>query len=139
MCFLLAHDAANSAAQPDRAGLAGAAIFFFLIAYGGSESATTVLIMSSIAFFFISLISIGLYLYTPEIYPTRARAIEMTTAGCWSRIASFLGPNVVGALMGAWGLSSVFLGFAAVACIGAAIGGLYLSETRFKVLEELSP
>ena len=80
---------------------AGAAILFLLIAYGGSGSATAVLIMSSIAFFLISLISIGLYLYTPEIYPTGARAIEMTTAGYWSRIASFLGPYVVGALIGA--------------------------------------
>jgi putative MFS transporter len=118
---------------------AGAAAFFLSIGYGGSGSALTVLVMSSIAFFFISLVSIGLYLYTPEIYPTRARAIGMTTAGCWSRIASFLGPNVVGALMGASGLGSVFIGFAAVACVGGIVAGLFLSETRFRVLEEISP
>jgi len=117
----------------------GAAAFFLWIGYGGADSALGVLVLSSIAFFFISLISIGLYLYTPEIYPTRARALGMTLAGSWSRIASFLGPNVVGALMGAWGLGSVFLGFAAVACVGGLVAAFFLSETRFRVLEEVSP
>ena len=91
---------------------------------------------SSAAFFFISLISIGVYLYTPEIYPTRARAIGITSSACWGRIASFVAPNVVGALMGAWGLGSVFLCFAAVAAFAAVVAGVFVSETRFKVLEK---
>jgi hypothetical protein len=41
--------------------------------------------------------------------------------------------------MGAWGLSSVFLGFAVAAFLGAIVAVLFVTETRFKVLEEISP
>jgi putative MFS transporter len=58
---------------------AGAAVFFFWLGYVNPTSPVVVLAASSVAFFFISLISIGLYLYTPEIYPTRARAIGITS------------------------------------------------------------
>ena len=117
----------------------GAAALFFWVWYANPSSAIALLVASSAAFFFISLISIGVYLYTPEIYPTRARAIGITSSACWARIASFVAPNVVGALMGAWGLGSVFLCFAAVAAFAAVVAGLCVSETRFKVLEEISP
>jgi len=36
-------------------------------------------------------------------------------------------------------LGSVFLGFAAVACVGGLVAAFFLSETRFRVLEEVSP
>jgi putative MFS transporter len=117
----------------------GAAATFFWLWYANPSSAVTVMVAGSTAFFFISFISIGVYLYTPEIYPTRARAIGLTSSACWARIASFIAPNVVGALMGAWGLGSVFLGFAAVAAFAAVIAALFVTETRFKVLEEISP
>ena len=117
----------------------GAAALFFWVWYANPSSAIALLVASSAAFFFISLISIGVYLYTPEIYPTRARAIGITSSACWARIASFVAPNVVGALMGVWGLGSVFLCFAAVAAFAAVVAGVFVSETRFKVLEEISP
>jgi MFS transporter, putative metabolite:H+ symporter len=117
----------------------GAAAFFFWLGYVNPGSPVAVLAASSVAFFFISLISIGLYLYTPEIYPTRARAIGITSSACWARIASFVAPNIVGAAMASWGLSSVFLIFAAVACFGALVAGMWLTETRRKVLEVISP
>jgi putative MFS transporter len=117
----------------------GATVFFLWLGQANPSSPVVVLIASSAAFFFISLISIGLYLYTPEIYPTRARAIGMTTSNCWSRIAAFIGPNVVGAAMTAWGLNSVFLVFGAAAAVGAIVATVWISETRFKVLEQISP
>jgi MFS transporter, putative metabolite:H+ symporter len=117
----------------------GATVFFVWLGYVNPVSPEAVLIVSSAAYFFISVISIGLYLYTPEIYPTRARAIGITSSACWARIASFLGPNVVGAAMAAWGLGSVFLIFGAVAAVAAVVAGVCLSETRHKVLEVISP
>lgn len=117
----------------------GAAAFFLAVFAARLDSAGAILITSSAAFFFISLISIGVYLYTPEIYPTRARAIGIASSACVARTASFIGPNVVGALMAASGLGSVFLTFGLVAICGAAIAGLFAHETRFRVLEEISP
>ncbi len=118
---------------------AGAAVFFAWLGYVDPTSPLVVLAASSVAFFFISLISIGLYLYTPEIYPTRARAIGITSSACWARVASFLGPNVVGAVMASWGLGSVFLVFAVVAGLGAVVAAACMSETRHKVLEVIAP
>lgn len=117
----------------------GAAVSFLWLGQANPSSPIVVLVMSSAAFFFISLISIGLYLYTSEIYPTRARALGMTTAASWARIASFLGPNVVAAVMGVWGLRSVFLVFGTAAAVGAIVAAVWLSETRHRVLEEVSP
>jgi hypothetical protein len=41
--------------------------------------------------------------------------------------------------MAAWGLGSVFIIFAAVAAVAAVVAGAFLSETRHKVLEVVSP
>jgi MFS transporter, putative metabolite:H+ symporter len=117
----------------------GAAVCFLWLGHANPSSPVVVLIASSAAFFFISMISIGLNLYTSEIYPTRARAIGMTASTCWSRTAAFVGPNVVGAAMAAWGLNSVFLVFGAAAAVGAVGATVWISETRFKVLEQISP
>jgi MFS transporter, putative metabolite:H+ symporter len=55
------------------------------------------------------------------------------------RVAAFIGLNIIGALIGVWGLSSVFAGFAVVAAFGSVIAALFITETRFRTLEEISP
>ncbi|RAI37252.1 MFS transporter, partial [Rhodoplanes roseus] len=54
------------------AGAATALCALWLI---GAGTPIRVLVLVSTAFFFSSVLSIGVYLYTPELYPTRARAI----------------------------------------------------------------
>jgi putative MFS transporter len=79
-----------------------------------------------------------LYLYTPEIYPTRMRVIGVGLATSWLRVASAVGPAIVGVLVAADGIGSVFLMFAGVSVAGAlAAGGMI--ETRGQRLEELAP
>jgi hypothetical protein len=63
----------------------------------------------------------------------------MTSSACWGRIASFIAPNAVAAAMAAWGLSSVFLVFGAAAVVGAVVAAVWISETRHKILELVSP
>jgi len=72
-----------------------------------------VLTFMTIAYFFISTINIGVYLYTPELYPTRVRALAVGVATAWLRLASIIGPTAVG-MMIASGLPAVFVTFAAV-------------------------
>jgi len=79
-----------------------------------------------------------LYLYTPEIYPTRMRAIGTGAATCWLRLASAAGPVLVGYLVTAHGTGAVFLMFAAAGAIGA-VAGLGMLETRNRRLEEVAP
>jgi len=60
------------------------------------------------------------------------------TATAWLRFASMIGPTVVGTMI-ASGLPAVFLTFATVAGLAAAITALFAVETKGRVLEEASP
>ena len=77
------------------------------------------------------------YLYTPEIYPTRMRAVGTGVATSWLRIASAIGPTLIGFMLGkGGGVDSVFLMFAVVAIIGL-IAATRMIETRNLRLEEI--
>ena len=117
---------------------AAAAVALAALALYQAPTAEQVLTCMTIAYFFISSVNIGVYLYTPELYPTRVRALAVGTATAWLRFASIIGPTVVGSMI-ASGLPAVFLTFAAVAGIAAAITGLFAVETKGRVLEEASP
>jgi putative MFS transporter len=117
---------------------AAAAACLGMLATIGSPTAEQVLLYMSIAYLFISTINIGLILYTPELYPTRARALAVGTATAWLRFASILGPSAVGYMI-AGGLSSVFLWFGVVAAVGAVVTAVFAIETKGRVLEEVSP
>jgi putative MFS transporter len=117
---------------------AAAALALAALAFIPAASAEQVLTFMTIAYFFISTINIGVYLYTPELYPTRVRALGVGTATAWLRFASMIGPIAVGMMLGG-GLPSVFATFAAVAAVAAAVTGVYAVETKGRVLEEASP
>jgi putative MFS transporter len=117
---------------------AAAAIALAALALFPAPTAEQVLACMTVAYFFISTINIGVYLYTPELYPTRVRALGVGTATAWLRFASMIGPTVVGMML-AGGLPSVFVTFAIVAAIAAVTTGLFAIETKGRVLEEASP
>lgn len=117
---------------------AAAGITLGLLAMQINPSAEQVLIYVTIAYFFVSTINIGAYLYTPELYPTRSRAIAVGTATAWLRLASMIGPTAVGFMI-VGGLSSVFAMFAAAGIIAAIVTGAFAIETKGRVLEEVSP
>jgi MFS transporter, putative metabolite:H+ symporter len=115
-----------------------AALALAALALFPAPTAEQVLTFMTIAYFFISTINIGVYLYTPELYPTRVRALGVGAATAWLRLASMIGPTVVGMML-AGGLPSVFVTFAIVAAVAAAITGVFAVETKGRVLEEASP
>ena len=104
----------------------------------GADAPERVLAYETLAYFFVSTINLGVYLYTPELYPTRVRSLAVGTASAWLRLASIIGPTVVGAMVGS-GLQSVFLAFGIVALLAAVVTGLFAVETNGRVLEEVSP
>ncbi|MBK5957190.1 MFS transporter [Rhodoplanes elegans] len=104
----------------------------------GASSPERVLVLVSTAFFCSSVLSIGIYLYTPELYPTRARAIGVGAGGAWRNLASMIGPTMVG-MMIAGGLENVFLAFGAVAAVACVIVAIFAVETKGRVLEDISP
>jgi putative MFS transporter len=87
---------------------------------------------------FLNSTNVALYLYTPEIYPTRLRAIGASLASAWLRIASAIGPVLVGLVMAGYGLAEVFLMFGGMTLIGGIIAMFFTIETKERVLEEIS-
>jgi MFS transporter, putative metabolite:H+ symporter len=87
---------------------------------------------------FLNTTNVALYLYTPEIYPTRLRAIGASLASAWLRIASAVGPILVGLVMAGYGLPEVFLMFGGTTLVGGVIAMFFTIETRERVLEEIS-
>jgi putative MFS transporter len=82
--------------------------------------------------------TVMLYLYTPEIYPTRMRAIGTGLATSWLRVASAAAPAIVGVVLSGYGISAVFLVFAATTIIGL-LASRAMIETTNRALEEISP
>lgn len=108
------------------------------LGFGAAESASRVMILGTLSYGVIGSANAVLYLYTPEIYPTRMRAIGTGLSTSWLRISSAIGPAVVGVLVGAKGVGPVFWMFAAVAIVGA-VAALGMIETRNRRLEEIAP
>jgi putative MFS transporter len=103
-----------------------------------SGSVTAVITLVTLSYGIIGSVNAVLYLYTPEIYPTRMRALGTGAATCWLRLASAAGPVLVGYLVVQRGIGAVFLMFAAAGVIGAVAAAAML-ETRNRRLEEIAP
>ncbi|HWQ43055.1 MAG TPA: MFS transporter [Desulfosporosinus sp.] len=89
--------------------------------FGQSSDVQTILLMGSLMSFF-NLGAWGIvYTYTPELYPTHARATGSGWAAGFGRIGGIIAPVAVGLMMGSYHLSSqsVFLMFAAVLILTA--------------------
>ena len=59
-------------------------------------------------------------------------------ASSWLRVASIVGPVIVGFILGEAGLPIVFLFFGGAAVVGALIVMIFAIETNRKVLEEIA-
>jgi putative MFS transporter len=113
------------------------AVTLGLLGLGGTQDVSWVIVFSTVSYGLIGSIAAVVYLYTPEIYPTRMRAIGTGVATSWLRIASAIGPTMIGFMLGKGGVDSVFLMFAVVAVIGL-IAATRIIETRNLRLEEIS-
>jgi putative MFS transporter len=84
--------------------------------------------------------SLGVYLYTPELYPTRMRAWATATGSSTNRLGSFTAPWVVGWILAEYAnIALIFALFAVVGILAATIIWFFGEETKRRVLEELSP
>jgi putative MFS transporter len=117
--------------------LAAGAAVLAVLGLWASSSVVAVVILVSVSYGVIGSVNAVLYLYTPEIYPTRMRAIATGAATCWLRLASAVGPVLVGYLVDTTGTGSVFLAFAAAGAIGA-LAATRMVDTDNRRLEALA-
>ncbi|MFE4018376.1 MFS transporter [Streptomyces sp. NPDC059101] len=120
------------------AAFGGTALALATLALAGAVSGGQVAVFASGTTFFVYAINAGLYLYSPELYPTRNRAKGAAFGGLWNRAGVILGPIVVGTILGAGGsLTLVFAQLAGLAAVGTVIA-LFAVETKGRTLEELN-
>jgi MFS transporter, putative metabolite:H+ symporter len=113
------------------------AVLLLVLALGGAQNVWSVIVFSTLSYGLIGSIAAVVYLYTPEIYPTRMRAIGTGVATSWLRVASAIGPTLVGFMLARGGVDSVFLMFAGVAMVGLIVATRMI-ETRNLRLEEIA-
>ncbi len=118
---------------------------FFLTAAGlielwayGSGTALGMLLGYGFCQVWLGSMNMSIFLYTAEIYPTRMRALGVSWASFWLRMAATVGPLIVGFALPRYGIGGVFLAFSIFAIIGCG-AATYMIETRRRVLEEVSP
>ncbi|MEB2271587.1 MFS transporter [Bacillus safensis] len=104
----------------------------------GANSPESVIYLGSAAYGMMGTITVLLYLYTPEIYPTRMRVIGTAFATAWLRLASAIAPIMIGFILEVSGVSTIFILFACVTVVGAILA-FKMIETREKVLEDIAP
>jgi len=103
----------------------------------GANSATLVVVLTTMSYGIIGSANAVLYLYTPEIYPTRMRAIGVGLATLWLRAASATGPMLVGLVLADGSVRLLFLMFAGISALGV-LASLQMIETRGRRLEEIA-
>jgi MFS transporter, putative metabolite:H+ symporter len=74
----------------------GCTLCFLYLYFAGLEHAGVFAAAVGLCCFFASISTFSLFVYTPECYPTRARAQGVGMASAWSRIASIVGPAFIG-------------------------------------------
>ncbi|MGW6062340.1 MFS transporter [Streptomyces sp. NPDC055189] len=119
--------------------LGGAALMLVALAAVGADTPVQVLVWTSLAAVFFFGSNICLYLYTPELFPTRMRALGSSLGGAMNRLGVILGPIVVGVVYAGGNVSTVFVMLGAVALVGAVVAGVGAEETAGRRLEEVSP
>lgn len=115
------------------------AVPLFILFHYGAPSAQFLLVCSVCAAPFIASVASALYLYTPELYPTRVRALGSSVASAWLRLAAMIGPLVISAVLARSSIMWAFLVFGISLAVGGIVTAVLADETRGQVLEEVSP
>jgi putative MFS transporter len=106
--------------------------------YLDASPVVAVLTLTSVTAFFVNSIAMVVFLHTPEIYPTRMRALATSAASSWLRVASITAPAFIAFAMGRTSLAVVFLGLGSVAWVAAIVAAMFTVETKGRVLEDIA-
>lgn len=117
----------------------GAAVPMLYLAFSGTRvPAEQVSVLASISVALIAIVQCGIYVYAPEVYPTRIRASGAGAASAITRLASVVGPVIIGALLTYLNVEAVFGYFAFVSLLGSIVIAAFALETGGRPLDEIS-
>lgn len=106
--------------------------------YGTATTMNSLIIFGLIMQFFMLGMWSCMYAYTPELYPTRARATGAGFASAVGRLGAIVGSYLVGAILPHAGIEGVFALGAVCYAVAAAAVIILGEETKGKSLESIS-
>jgi MFS transporter, putative metabolite:H+ symporter len=110
-----------------------------VLAFEGGGNPIFLLVCATIANFSLASVSVSIYVFTSELYPTRMRALGCGMGSTVRNVFTTLSPTLVAVMLSSYGLPGVFgmLGLAPLLpCLMVFAFG---TETKGRVLEEVSP
>lgn len=116
----------------------GATVVFAALAFTGVHDANTLFLYTCLYGIFTPVAAI-VYLYGPELYPTRMRSFGFSTATGWMRVGAAIGPTMVGSIVANYSMGSAFMVLGIFAIVGLFVTVFIAIETKNRVLEEVSP
>jgi MFS transporter, putative metabolite:H+ symporter len=109
----------------------------FGLAYGFSAAPIFIVLFGSLVVITLQCMAVGLYTYTPELYPTNVRGFGMGLTYGTGRLANVAGPFFVSTIFAAAGYISVFAYIAGCWLVVAVVVGVFGPTTTGKSLEVL--
>jgi putative MFS transporter len=115
--------------------MGGGVSAFFL---SNARDETLITVFGFFLSFFMNGTYAGLYVYTPEVYPTAFRTTGMGVASAFGRIGGIAAPIIIGFAFARIGFGGVFIMMTAVLFTGALVVGLLGISTTGKTLEQIT-
>src|SRR5579862_9379403 len=110
-----------------------------VLAYLGGKDPISLMVCATISQFALSSVSVSIYVFTAELYPTRMRALGTGMGSTVRNIFATLSPTMVALMLTNFGLPGVFTMLAISPLIPAFMVLAFGTETKGRVLEEISP
>ncbi|MDE2503772.1 MAG: MFS transporter [Burkholderiales bacterium] len=115
----------------------GILIAAFGLGFGLSFQPQAILVFGALVTLCIQAMAVGLYTYTPELFPTEVRSTGMGLTYGIGRLANVVGPFIVSSLFAARGYVSVFIYIAGCWLVVSAAIGLFGTLTTGRSLEAI--
>ncbi len=116
-----------------------ASVALLILASTGVTNSVVLLICATTAHLSLSTVSVSIYVFTAELYPTRIRALGTGMGSTVRNLFAMTSPMLVALMLTDYGLPGVFVMLGLVPLIPAMMLWLYGTETNGRVLEEVSP
>ncbi|HEX3970360.1 MAG TPA: MFS transporter [Stellaceae bacterium] len=115
------------------------ALSLLTLAIEGGTNPLFMLACATIANFFLASVSVSIYVFTSELYPTRMRALGCGMGSTVRNVFTTMSPTMVALMLTNYGLPGVFTMLGVAPLIPCLMVFAFGTETKGRVLEEVSP
>jgi len=115
------------------------ALSLLTLALEGGHNPIFLLVCATIANFCLASVSVSIYVFTSELYPTRMRALGTGMGSTVRNVFTTASPTMVALMLSSYGLPGVFTMLGLAPLIPCLMVFAFGTETKARVLEEVSP